>query len=98
MHWIQQFIIAGLLVAGDKDAGQAVQRAGQPGAQASAVQGGNYWLHPHGSGQLAEPSTRPYSQGCLVCIGRSQSSSMCMHLCQRPYTRVGTCSDPLAET
>lgn len=98
MHWKKQFIDADLLVAGDGDAGQAVQCAGQPGAQASAVQGGNYWLHPHGRGQPAEPSTRPHSQGCLVCAGRSQSSSKCAHLCERPHIRVGTCSDLLAYT
>ncbi|DBA82757.1 TPA: Guanylate cyclase soluble subunit alpha-2 [Trebouxia sp. C0004] len=40
-------------------------------------------------GNLQKPSTRPCSQGCLVCIGRSQSSSKCMHLWQRPHTRVG---------
>lgn len=49
-------------------------------------------------GNPAEPSTRPYSQGCLLCIGCSQSSSKCMHLCQRSHTRVGTCSDLLAYT
>lgn len=43
-----------VIVAGDRDAGQAVSGTGQPGHQASLIQGGDHWLHSHGGGQSAE--------------------------------------------